>query len=66
MTVWDALTWATVMMLGPGVIVICIAVARDLRRLLGDAPPLPEHAAPDEREAAPGRGAGAHGASPPS
>ncbi|MGH7396213.1 MAG: hypothetical protein ACRELW_01620 [Candidatus Rokuibacteriota bacterium] len=35
MTVWDALTWATIAVLGPGVLVICVAVARDLRRLLG-------------------------------
>ncbi|MEX2221035.1 MAG: hypothetical protein WEG40_04480 [Candidatus Rokuibacteriota bacterium] len=37
MTVWDALTWATIVLLGPGVLVICVAVARDLRRLLGAA-----------------------------
>lgn len=46
MTVWDALTWVTVAVLGPGVLVICAAVARDLRRLLGGAtsPPAPEPA----------------------
>jgi hypothetical protein len=37
MTVWDVLTWVTVAVLGPGVLVIGVAVARDLRRLL-DAP----------------------------
>ena len=35
MTVWDVLTWLTVAVLGPGVAVICVAVARDVRRLLG-------------------------------
>ncbi|MGH7365030.1 MAG: hypothetical protein ACREKQ_00025 [Candidatus Rokuibacteriota bacterium] len=39
MTVWDALTWVTVAVLGPGVLVICFGVARDLRRLLGPAAP---------------------------
>lgn len=38
MTVWDALTWLTVAVLGPGVLAICVAVARDVRRLLGDGP----------------------------
>ena len=37
MTVWDALTWLTVAILGPGVLIVCVAVARDLRRLLGGA-----------------------------
>jgi hypothetical protein len=36
-TVWDALTWATVVVLGPGVLVVLVAVARDVRRLLGGA-----------------------------
>jgi hypothetical protein len=35
MTVWDALTWVTIAVLGPGVLAICLAVARDVRRLLG-------------------------------
>jgi hypothetical protein len=34
MTVWDVLTWVTVAILGPGVLVIGVAVGRDLRRLL--------------------------------
>ncbi|HUP37211.1 MAG TPA: hypothetical protein VNC82_17395 [Candidatus Limnocylindria bacterium] len=43
MTVWDAMTWASIAGLGPGVLVICVAVARDLRRLLGGpAPPAAE------------------------
>jgi hypothetical protein len=42
MTVWDALTWVAIAVLGPGVLVICVAVARDLGRLLdGTAPPSP-------------------------
>ena len=35
MTVWDVLTWLTLVILGPGVLVVCAAVARDVRRLLG-------------------------------
>jgi hypothetical protein len=41
MTVWDALTWVAVAVLGPGVLVVCVAVARDLWRLLRGAPPPP-------------------------
>ena len=41
MTIWDAVTWLAVAVLGPGVLVICVAVARDLRRLLGGAAPPP-------------------------
>jgi hypothetical protein len=42
-TIWDVATWLAVAVLGPGVLVICVAVARDLRRLLGGAvPPAPE------------------------
>jgi len=37
MTGWDALTWVSIAVLGPGVLVICVQVARDLRRLLGGA-----------------------------
>ncbi|MGH7313360.1 MAG: hypothetical protein ACREJV_09310 [Candidatus Rokuibacteriota bacterium] len=49
MTVWDALTWVTIAILGPGVLVICAAVARDLRRLLGrTAPPASGDPAPEE------------------
>ncbi|MGH7316823.1 MAG: hypothetical protein ACREJS_11240 [Candidatus Rokuibacteriota bacterium] len=51
MTVWDALTWVTVAILGPGVLILCVAVARDLRRLLGGAAP------PASAESA-GQGAG--------
>ena len=39
MTVWDALTWVSIAVLGPGVLVICVRVARDLRHLLGGAGP---------------------------
>jgi hypothetical protein len=47
MTIWDVLTWASIGVLGPGVLVICVAVARDLRRLLGrPAPVAGEGAAP--------------------
>ena len=35
MTIWDVLTWVTIAVLGPGVLVVCVAVARDARRLLG-------------------------------
>ena len=34
MSVWDLLTWVTVLVLGPGVLLIALAVARDVRRLL--------------------------------
>lgn len=34
MSVWDALTWVTVLVLGPGVLLIGLAVVRDVRRLL--------------------------------
>lgn len=47
MTVWDVLTWGAIAVLGPGVIVICIAVARDLRHLLGAASPLPDDRGPE-------------------
>jgi hypothetical protein len=33
------LTWVAIAVLGPGVLVIGVAVARDLRRLLADAAP---------------------------
>jgi hypothetical protein len=33
-SVWDALTWVTVLVLGPGVLLIGLAVVRDVRRLL--------------------------------
>ena len=52
MTVWDALTWLTVAVLGPGVLVVCVAVARDLRRLLGGAATL---LAGDPEQEEPGR-----------
>jgi hypothetical protein len=55
MTVWDALTWVTVVVLGPGVLVLFAAVARDVRRLLGQATPAaardPAPEAPGERAA---------------
>jgi hypothetical protein len=38
MSVWDAVTWATVLLLGPGVLILCIAVMRDVRRLLRRGP----------------------------
>ena len=34
MKVWDVVTWAAVFVLGPGVLILCIAVMRDVRRLL--------------------------------
>lgn len=50
MSVWDALTWLTVAVLGPGVLIVCVAVARDLRRLLGGAKtPLPGDPGPEGR-----------------
>jgi hypothetical protein len=33
-SVWDALTWVTVLVLGPGVLLIGLAVVRDVRRPL--------------------------------
>jgi hypothetical protein len=38
-TIWDVASWLSVVVLGPGVLVIGVAVARDLRRLLGGATP---------------------------
>jgi hypothetical protein len=38
MTAWDTLTWLTILTLGPGVLIVCALVARDLRRLLGRPP----------------------------
>jgi hypothetical protein len=35
MTVWDVLTWVTIVVLGPGVVIVCVAVAHDVWRLLG-------------------------------
>ena len=42
MSVWDALTWVTVLVLGPGVLIIGLAVARDVRRLLRPAARSPD------------------------
>lgn len=41
MRIWDLLTWGTVVILGPVVLLVCALAARDLRRLLG-APAGPE------------------------
>jgi len=41
-SVWDALTWVTVLVLGPGVLLIGLAVVRDVRRLLRRAPRSPD------------------------
>jgi hypothetical protein len=41
-SVWDALTWVTVLVLGPGVLIIGLAVARDVRRLLRRAARRPD------------------------
>ena len=35
MTVWDVATWVTVLVLGPGAVIVFVAFLRDLRRLLG-------------------------------
>jgi hypothetical protein len=37
MSVWDAATWATVAILGPGAVVVFLAFLKDARRLLRDA-----------------------------
>jgi len=57
MIVWDALTWLTVAVLGPGVLIVCVAVARDLRRLLGGAapPPSPQDSQSQDRAVTPNR-----------
>lgn len=34
MTGWDVLTWTAILVLGPGAVVVFIAVLRDTRRLL--------------------------------
>lgn len=48
MTIWDALTWASVAVLGPGVLIIGVAVARDLRRVLGGMAPPPSDDPPTD------------------
>ena len=35
MTAWDVATWVAVLVLGPGAVVVFVAVLCDLRRLLG-------------------------------
>ena len=35
MTAWDVATWVTVLVLGPGAVIVFVAFLRDLRRLLG-------------------------------
>ena len=52
MSVWDVLTWVTVLVLGPGVLLIALAVARDVRRLLRRPVPASptEPAPPSARE----------------
>jgi hypothetical protein len=37
MTGWDVLTWAAILVLGPGAVVVFVAFLRDARRLLGQA-----------------------------
>lgn len=34
MTPWDVLTWASVLVLGPGAVFVFVAFLRDARRLL--------------------------------
>lgn len=36
MSVWDVATWAAVLILGPGGVIVFVAFLRDLRRLLAD------------------------------
>jgi hypothetical protein len=36
-TAWDLVTWAAVLLLGPGSVVVFVAFLRDIRRLLGAA-----------------------------
>lgn len=36
MTAWDAMTWATVLVLGPGAVIVFVAFLKDVRRMLGD------------------------------
>lgn len=35
MTAWDVATWVTVLVLGPGAVIVFVAFLCDLRRLLG-------------------------------
>ena len=35
MTAWDVATWVAVLVLGPGAVIVFVAVLRDLRGLLG-------------------------------
>jgi hypothetical protein len=41
-SIWDALTWVSVLVLGPGVLLIGLAVVRDVRRLLRRATRSPD------------------------
>jgi len=36
MSVWDAVTWAAILTLGPGAVVVFVAFLRDARRLLDE------------------------------
>jgi hypothetical protein len=35
MSGWDALTWAAIVVLGPGAVIVFVALLRDARRILG-------------------------------
>jgi hypothetical protein len=35
MSAWDALTWAAIVVLGPGAVIVFAAFLRDARRILG-------------------------------
>jgi hypothetical protein len=40
MSLWDVATWAAILVLGPGAVVVFVAFLRDARRLLaGTRPP---------------------------
>lgn len=38
MSGWDALTWASIVVLGPGAVIVFAAFLRDARRILGRGP----------------------------
>jgi hypothetical protein len=43
MSGWDAVTWAAVLVLGPGAVVVFVAFLRDARRILDESRSDDEH-----------------------
>ena len=57
MSVWDVATWAAVVILGPGAVIVFVAFLRDLRRLLAAPPERPVGQRPPSRSGDGSRGA---------